>query len=77
MTEKGNRVFISDNFSYIIYSDDYLLDKEGNRKDSHGKDSLKCYEYGILCIETESVTYRFRKDICGLSMDRMVDRYDY
>lgn len=56
-----NLVCIPDNVSYIIYSDDYLLDKEGNRKEYSDPDFGKCYEYGDLCIETESVTYRFKK----------------
>lgn len=57
---KVKLVCIPDNVPYMIYTDDYLLDKEGNRKDPHDEDSLKCYDYGDLCIETESVTYRFK-----------------
>lgn len=54
-------VCIPDNIPYIIYSEDYLLDKEGNQKDYSDPDSGKCYEYGDLLIETETVTYRFCK----------------
>lgn len=56
-----NLVCIPDNCPYTVYSEDYLLDKEGNRRDYSYPDYGKCYEYGDLCIETESVTYRFCK----------------
>lgn len=56
-----NLVYIPDNVPYIVYGEDYLLDKEGNRKEYSDPDFGKCYEYGDLCIETESATYKFCK----------------
>ena len=56
-----NLVCIPDNVPYMIYSDEYLLDKEGNRKEYSDPDIGKYYQYGDLCIQTESVTYKFSK----------------
>lgn len=54
-----NLICIPDNVPFAIFSDDYLIDKEGNRSEYSDKGNL--YEYGDLYIDTESVTYKFCK----------------